>query len=81
MHRLQDFKGFKALEILQSVHNWTALFILVFWINRTISDLKGQNETQDERLRQMGKKIEQLFVLWNKHIDRLLDEARRNKEK
>jgi len=24
--------------------------------------------------------IEQLFVLWNKHIDRLLDEARRGKK-
>ena len=54
----------------------TALFILVFWISRTISELKGRNETQDERLRQIDKKVEQLFVLWNKHIDRLLDEAR-----
>ena len=57
----------------------TALFILVFWISRTISELKGRNETQDERLRQMDKNIEQLFVLWNEHIDRLLDEARRGK--
>ena len=58
----------------------TALFILVFWISRTISELKGRNETQDERLRQMDKKVEQLFALWNKHIDRLLDEARRGKK-
>jgi hypothetical protein len=45
-----------------------------------ISELKGRNETQDERLRQIDKKVEQLFVLWNKHIDRLLDEARRGKK-
>ena len=57
-----------------------ALFILVFWISRTISELRGRNETQDEWLRQMDKKVEQLFVLWNKHIDRLLDEARRSKK-
>jgi hypothetical protein len=41
----------------------TALLILVFWISRTISELKGLNETQDERLRQIDKKVEQLFVL------------------
>jgi hypothetical protein len=58
----------------------TALLILVFWISRTISELKGLNETQDERLRQIDKKVEQLFVLWSKHIDRLLDEARRGKK-
>jgi hypothetical protein len=58
----------------------TALFILVFWISRTISELKGRNETQDERLCQINKKVEQLFVLWNKHIDRPLDEAQRSKK-
>lgn len=58
----------------------TALFILVFWISRTISEIKGRNETQDERLHQMDKKIEQLFELWNHHVDRLLDEARRGKK-
>ena len=58
----------------------TALFILVFWISRTISELKGRKETQDERLRQIDKKVEQLFALWNKHIDRLPDEARRGKK-
>ena len=58
----------------------TALFILVVWISRTISELKGRKETQDERLRQIDKKVEQLFALWNKHIDRLLDEARRGKK-
>jgi hypothetical protein len=58
----------------------TALFILVFWISHTISELKGRNETQDERLCQINKKVEQLFVLWNKHIDRPLDEAQRSKK-
>ena len=58
----------------------TALFVLVFLISRTISELKGKNQTQDERLRQIDKKIEQLFVFWNKHTDRLLDEARRDKK-
>jgi hypothetical protein len=53
---------------------------LVFWISRTISELKGRKETQDERLRQIDKKVEQLFALWNKHIDRLPDEARRGKK-
>jgi hypothetical protein len=41
---------------------------------------RGQ-KTEDERLRQIDKKVEQLFVLWNKHIDRLLDEARRGKKR
>ena len=58
----------------------TALFILVFWISRTINELKGRNETQDERLCQINKKVEQLFVLWNKHIDRPLDEAQRSRK-
>jgi len=58
----------------------TALFILVFWISRTIRELKGRNETQDERLRQIDNKVEQLFVLLSKHIDRLMDEARRGKK-
>jgi hypothetical protein len=58
----------------------TALFILVFWISRTISELKGRNETQDERLRQIDKKIEQRFALWNKQIDRLFDGTRRGKK-
>jgi len=41
---------------------------------------KSRNDTQDERLRQIDKKFEQLFVLWNKHIGRLLDETRRGKK-
>ena len=52
------------------------------WIvaSRTISELKGKNQTQDARLRQIDKKVQQLFVFWNKHTDRLIDEARRDKK-
>jgi hypothetical protein len=52
----------------------TAVLVLVFWISRTISELRGANEKQDERLHQAEKKIESLFELWNHHIDRLLNE-------
>jgi hypothetical protein len=41
---------------------------------------RGQ-KTECERLRQIDKKVEQLFVLWSKHIDWLLDEARRVKNR
>lgn len=50
----------------------TALLFLVFWISRTISELKGYNDSQDERLKQIEKKIENLFELHNKEIDRRL---------
>ena len=50
----------------------TALLFLVFWISRTISELKGYNDSQDERLRQIEKKIENLFELHNKEIERRL---------
>jgi hypothetical protein len=53
---------------------------LIFWISRTISELKGRDEMQYERLWQIDKKVEQLFVLWNKQIDQLLGEARRGKK-
>jgi len=42
--------------------------------------VKRPKRNAGERVRQMDKKVEQLFVLWNKHIDRLLDEARRGKK-
>jgi len=51
----------------------TALVFLVFWISRTVSELKGYNESQDERLKQAEKKIENLFELHNKEIERRLD--------
>lgn len=50
----------------------TALVFLVFWISRTVSELKGYNESQDERLKQAEKKIENLFELHNKEIERRL---------
>ena len=55
----------------------TAVLVLVFWISRTISELKGHNDRQDEKLYQSEKKIENLFELWNKHIDRMLNERQR----
>jgi hypothetical protein len=55
----------------------TAVLVLVFWISRTISELKGRNDKQDEKLYQAEKKIENLFELWNKHIDRMLNERQR----
>ena len=55
----------------------TAVLVLVFWISRTISEIKGRNDKQDEKLYQAEKKIENLFELWNKHIDRMLNERQR----
>jgi hypothetical protein len=51
----------------------TALLFSAFWISRIISELKGYNEHQDERLKQAEKKIENLFALHNKEIERRLD--------
>lgn len=59
----------------------TALLLLVFWISRTISEMKGHNESQDERLRQIDKKIEQLFDFWNDTMRRQLDRLERYDEK
>ena len=43
-----------------------ALIVLVAWLNR------HQSRTE-VRLEQLEKKVESLFVLWNKHMDRLID--------
>ena len=43
-----------------------ALVVLVAWLNR-------QQSRTEVRLEQLEKKVEQIFILWNKHIDRLLD--------
>ena len=52
------------------IQNWwpqlTALVILVAYLSRG-------NAAQNERINQLEKKVEQLFVLWNKHIDWLLN--------
>tara|TARA_B100000925_G_C21780011_1_gene375824 strand:+ start:215 stop:400 length:186 start_codon:yes stop_codon:yes gene_type:complete len=52
------------------IQNWwpqlTALVILVAYLSRV-------NAAQNERINQLEKKVEQLFVLWNKHIDWLLN--------
>lgn len=43
-----------------------ALIVLVAWLNR-------QQSRTEVRLEQLEKKVENLFVLWNKHMDRLID--------
>lgn len=50
-----------------------ALVILVAWLNR-------QQTRMEVRIEQLEKKVENLFILWNKHMDRLLDQARKDKE-
>ena len=48
-----------------------ALVFLVAWLNR-------QHTRMEVRIEQLEKKVESLFVLWNKHMDRLID--RKTKE-
>jgi len=43
-----------------------ALVVLVAWLNR-------QQTRMEVRIEQLEKKVESLFDLWNKHIDRLLN--------
>ena len=43
-----------------------AFVVLVAWLNR-------QQALHENRITQLEKKVEQLFILHNKHIDRLLD--------
>ena len=45
----------------------SALVLLVAWLNR-------QQTMMQVRIESLEKKVENLFVLWNKHMDRLLDE-------
>lgn len=44
----------------------TAVVVLVAYLSRI-------NAAQNERLNQLEKKVEELFKLWNKHIDWLLN--------
>jgi len=44
----------------------SALVLLVAWLNR-------QQTRTEVRLEQLEKKVEQLFVLWNKQVDRMID--------
>lgn len=52
------------------VQDWwpqiVAIVILVAWLNR-------QQTRMEVRIEQLEKKVENLFVLWNRHMDRLLD--------
>ena len=47
----------------------TGLVVLVAWLNR-------QQTMMQVRIESLEKKVENLFVLWNRHIDRLLDERK-----
>ena len=44
----------------------TGLILLVAYLNR-------QQTMMQVRIESLEKKVESLFVLWNKHMDRLLD--------
>lgn len=48
-----------------------ALVIMIAWLNR-------QQTRMEVRIEQLEKKVENLFILWNKHMDRLLDQARKD---
>lgn len=48
----------------------TGIVVLVAYLNR-------QQTMMQVRIESLEKKVESLFILWNKHMDRLLDE--RNK--
>ena len=48
----------------------SALVLLVAWLNR-------QQTMMQVRIESLEKKVENLFVLWNRHIDRLLDEKKK----
>ena len=47
-----------------------ALVIMIAWLNR-------QQTRMEVRIEQLEKKVENLFVLWNKHMDRLLEQNRK----
>ena len=45
-----------------------ALVVLVAWLNR-------QQTRMEVRIESLEKKVETLFILWNKHMDRLIDKG------
>jgi hypothetical protein len=47
-----------------------ALVIMIAWLNR-------QQTRMEVRIEQLEKKVESLFVLWNKHMDRLLEQSKK----
>ena len=46
----------------------TAFVFLIAWLNR-------ESTRMTVRVEQLEKKVEALYVLWNKQIDRILDKA------
>lgn len=45
-----------------------ALVVLVAWLNR-------QQTRMEVRIESLEKKVETIFILWNKHMDRLIDKG------
>lgn len=61
------------MEMIEGfVQDWwgqiVGLVILVAWLNR-------QQTRMEVRVEQLEKKVEQLFILHNKHIDRHMDKG------
>jgi|TARA_S200002703_G_C3696020_1_gene213755 hypothetical protein len=46
----------------------TAFVFLIAWLNR-------ESTRMTVRVEQLEKKVEALYILWNKQIDRMLDKA------
>ena len=56
------------------IQNWWGQIIALIWL---VAWLNRQQTRMEVRIEQLEKKVENLFVLWNKHMDRLIDEARK----
>ena len=49
-----------------------ALVCLVAWLNRQQTRMEKRIQVH---IKKQKKKVETLFILWNKHMDRLIDKA------
>tara|TARA_R100000951_G_scaffold108976_1_gene105629 strand:- start:14566 stop:14808 length:243 start_codon:yes stop_codon:yes gene_type:complete len=62
----------RSLMIEGFLQTWwpqlTAFVFLIAWLNR-------ESTRMTVRVEQLEKKVEALYVLWNKQIDRMLDKA------
>lgn len=50
-----------------------ALVCLVAWLNR-------QQTRMEVRIESLEKKVETLYILWNRHMDRLIDQSNKSKK-
>lgn len=48
-----------------------ALICLVAWLNR-------QQTRMEVRIENLEKKVETIYILWNKHMDRLIDQSKKD---